>query len=198
MYQRGEGVQRDMAEALRWYRMAAMQGSAESQALLGFAYLKGDGVSRDAIEAGSWLLKAATQGDSFSQYILGQMYERGDGVPKDLSAAAYWYGQAAKQGEEGASADARRLSARGVRPRIPANSGQIEARARANENPDAARQLSFAEIQRLLRNGIPCRKIEKMVDQFGVSFELSREAEADLRKLGADYNLLLAISSRRR
>ncbi|MEG1788763.1 MAG: tetratricopeptide repeat protein, partial [Kiritimatiellia bacterium] len=63
-YANGEGVARDEAEAVKWYRMAAAQGYAAAQYNLGVCYAKGEGVARDTVEAVKWYRKAAEQGDS--------------------------------------------------------------------------------------------------------------------------------------
>ena len=47
MYDKGEGVPQDDAEAVRWYRLAAEQGHAEAQANLGWMYDAGRGVPQD-------------------------------------------------------------------------------------------------------------------------------------------------------
>ncbi|MEG2063237.1 MAG: tetratricopeptide repeat protein, partial [Kiritimatiellia bacterium] len=57
-----EGVARDEAEAVKWYRMAAEQGDASAQYNLGCCYRKGEGVARDEAEAVEWWRKAAAQG----------------------------------------------------------------------------------------------------------------------------------------
>ena len=44
IYDRGERVPQDYAEAAGWYRMAAEQGHAEAQSKLGRMYYKGQGV----------------------------------------------------------------------------------------------------------------------------------------------------------
>ena len=44
-YRRGQGVARDDAEAVRWYRKAADQGNASAQYLLGVMYDGGRGVT---------------------------------------------------------------------------------------------------------------------------------------------------------
>jgi len=54
VYQRGEGVPVDPAEAMRWYRVAAERDDAEAQYRLGFMYLRGEGVSADEQEAHRW------------------------------------------------------------------------------------------------------------------------------------------------
>jgi TPR repeat protein len=43
----GKGVAQDFAEAVRWLRMAATQGLAPAEGLLGAAYDRGEGVEKD-------------------------------------------------------------------------------------------------------------------------------------------------------
>ena len=49
-----------MAEAFKWFRLAAEQGYSEAQFSLGVCYENGDGVAVDFIEAYKWFLLAAT------------------------------------------------------------------------------------------------------------------------------------------
>ncbi|MFN8818923.1 MAG: tetratricopeptide repeat protein, partial [Holosporaceae bacterium] len=51
MYDEGQGVTRDYAEAVKWFRKAAEQGDANAQSNLGVMYGKGEGVTRDYAEA---------------------------------------------------------------------------------------------------------------------------------------------------
>jgi len=51
MYAVAHGVPRDDAEAVKWYRMAAEQGHAGAQNILGCMYYKGEGVPQDNAEA---------------------------------------------------------------------------------------------------------------------------------------------------
>ena len=64
MYANGEGVPKDAAEAVRWYRLAAEQGNAIAQSNLGFRYANGEGVPEDDVTAYAWLNIAAAQGQS--------------------------------------------------------------------------------------------------------------------------------------
>ena len=57
------GVEGDNAEAVRWYRLAAEQGHAAAQLLLGFQYETGNGVERDFSQAVRWYRLAAENGD---------------------------------------------------------------------------------------------------------------------------------------
>src|SRR5579863_3215341 len=63
MYYIGDGVPRDHAEAMKWWRKAADQGNAEAQASLGFMYDSGDGISPDHLEAIKLYQKAADHGN---------------------------------------------------------------------------------------------------------------------------------------
>ncbi|MCX6872834.1 MAG: tetratricopeptide repeat protein [Verrucomicrobia bacterium] len=57
------GVPKNAAEALRWFRQAAVQNHPAAQANLGICYERGDGVAKDELEAYKWYLLAAAQGD---------------------------------------------------------------------------------------------------------------------------------------
>jgi len=63
MYAKGEGVPKDDAEALRWYRKAADQGNALAQSNLGVMYANGRGVPKDDAEAYAWYNLAAISDD---------------------------------------------------------------------------------------------------------------------------------------
>ena len=90
MYINGEGVPKNDAEAVSWYRKAAEQGHAEAQCELGFMYINGEGVPENDAEAVSWYRKAAEQGHAEAQYELGLMYYHGADVPQDYIQASKW------------------------------------------------------------------------------------------------------------
>ena len=98
MYANGEGVPKDDAEAVRWYRLAAEQGLAAAQFGLGLMYANGKGVPKDDAEAVRWYRLAAEQGYAAAQSNLGLMYANGEGVPEDDAEAARWVRLAAEQG----------------------------------------------------------------------------------------------------
>ena len=102
MYANGEGVLKDDAEAVRWYRLAADQGLAGAQLILGVKYANGAGVLKDDAEAVRWYRLAADQGDAGAQLNLGNRYANGEGVLKDDAEAVRWYRLAADQGDAGA------------------------------------------------------------------------------------------------
>lgn len=102
VYGIGAGVPQDLAEAIKWTRIAAVRGNANAQAALGECYSLGDGVQKDDVEAVKWYSKAADQGNASAQYFLGTCYARGAGVPKDAVAAVNLYRMAAEQGNASA------------------------------------------------------------------------------------------------
>ncbi len=63
MYENGEGVPQDDAQAIRWYRRAAAQGFAEAQSILGSMYADGKVVRKDFVLAHLWWNLAAAQGE---------------------------------------------------------------------------------------------------------------------------------------
>ena len=83
----GDGVSKDPAEAVRWYRKAAEQGDAQAQNDLGRCYATGTGVPQDAVEAVAWYRKAAEQGNAEGQFNLAICYRDGTGVAKDPAEA---------------------------------------------------------------------------------------------------------------
>lgn len=100
-YYEGEGVPRDLTEAVKWWRKAADQGHLKAQASLGWAYYKGEGVPKDYAEAVKWYRKAAEKGDANAQSNLGWAYYKGEGVPRDYAQAFCWFSLAVKRsGEE--------------------------------------------------------------------------------------------------
>jgi uncharacterized protein len=58
MYDNGEGVLKDDAEAVKWYRLAAEQGFAPAEFNLGYMYYNGTGVPKNYDEAKKWWRRA--------------------------------------------------------------------------------------------------------------------------------------------
>jgi TPR repeat protein len=102
MYERGQGVDRDIRRALYWYRSAADLGFPGGQYAVGLAYRDGLGVRQDDAEAVKWLRLAAEQGHRRAQYNLGVMLDRGRGIRRNVPEAIRWYQAAAAQGDAAA------------------------------------------------------------------------------------------------
>ena len=101
-YNKGNGVERDVKQALLLLHKAAGQGHAKAQFCLACCYRDGEGVEKNKTKAFNWLVKSAEQGYSYAQYNLGLFYYNGDGTEQDKSEAMRWFRKAAEQGHVGA------------------------------------------------------------------------------------------------
>lgn len=101
MYDDGQGVPKNDAEAAKWFLKAAEQGDAMAQSNLGLMYASGRGVTKDETEAVKWHLKAAAQGLANAEFGLGVMYANGQGVPENREEAKKWYHKAQEQNYAG-------------------------------------------------------------------------------------------------
>jgi len=97
-YYKGEGVERDVVEAVNWFHKSADQGNSDAQFAIGVCYADGDGIEKDAVEAVQWYRKAADQANAMAQVNLGGCYANGKGVDEDIVEAAKWYRKAADHG----------------------------------------------------------------------------------------------------
>lgn len=142
MYENGDGVRQNDAEAARWYWKAANQGHAMGQHNLGVMYQKGYGVEKDSIEAVKWWRKAAEQGIPHAQFNLGLMYINGQEVRQDYILAHMWLNLAAS--------------------RFGTSERKLRDRAAAARDSIATRMtpVQMAESQRLAREWKPKRGSE--------------------------------------
>lgn len=126
-YDKGKGVAKNSAEAVKWYSKAAAQGhtdaklnleksdyavgiefqknkasaergDADAQYKVGLCYAEGKGVEKDVLEARKWYSKAAAQGHADAQYKFANTYYYGLGVGQDYAKAVEWNLKAAEQG----------------------------------------------------------------------------------------------------
>ena len=90
MYDNGEVVDEDDAEAVRWFTLSAEAGFAPGQANLAKMYFKGDGVEQNYTIAHRWYQAAARQGLAQAQMALVQALYFGNGVTTDYAKAYMW------------------------------------------------------------------------------------------------------------
>ena len=97
-FQFGVCVAQDYAEAARLYHLAAVQGHARAQMILGNLFRDGQGVAQDSAEAVRLYKLAAAQGDAEGQANLGYMFFQGSGTAKNYAEAVRLLRLAAAQG----------------------------------------------------------------------------------------------------
>jgi TPR repeat protein len=109
MYVEGQGVRKDKAKAIKWYKAAATQEYAAAQYMLAFMYEGGYGIKQNSKKSAELYHKAAMQGynsekliadlnargTAMAHYMIGQIYAKGYGVKKDKVEAIKWYKEAA-------------------------------------------------------------------------------------------------------
>jgi len=66
----------------------------------------------------------------------------------------------------------------------------------STENTATKEPFTLAEIEKLLEGSVSPKRVATLVEQYGVSFELTDDVEKELREVGADDKLLLVISKR--
>ena len=98
------GLEIDLEEARKWYRIAAKNEDGDAQWVLGRASEKGMlGIEVDLEEAMKWYQMAAQNGQGRAQRKLALCYEYGDmGLEINFEEAASWYDEAAKSGDTSA------------------------------------------------------------------------------------------------
>jgi TPR repeat protein len=129
LYETGNGVPQDYAQAVLWYRKAAEQNHAIAQYRLGVLYANGVGVPLDKAQSAAWFQKAAEQGYVYAQEMLGSDYLSGEGVQRDYVEANFWLDVAcaskareAVAGERAAMRDAAAIYL------TPADASRVQAR----------------------------------------------------------------------
>ena len=99
-YETGDGVGKDLAEAVKWYRMAAEEGHVQAAFELSKCYTFGFGVRKNRVTSSKWLRKAAEGGHVSAMMLLAHRYQRetvGD-VEYNPREAVKWFRRAAENG----------------------------------------------------------------------------------------------------
>ena len=95
MYQDGDGVAKNLDEAVRWYTKSADLDYKEAQYTLGALVFQRQIQTISYPQAVTYYEQAAKQGHVKSQLNLGMLYFRGDVIAQDLPAAVQWLSLAA-------------------------------------------------------------------------------------------------------
>ncbi|MGR9106635.1 MAG: tetratricopeptide repeat protein [Gammaproteobacteria bacterium] len=103
MYRKGDGVEKNPEEAVRWYRQAAAQQNQLALFNLAWMYDSGEGVEHSPQEAIAWYAKAARMGDPYAPFNIGTLYFNGRDLPRDPENALFWFAVARANGNEKAT-----------------------------------------------------------------------------------------------
>lgn len=114
-YTDGDIVERDLAKAAEWYRLAAEAGYAPAQYRLGNFHEKGHGVGIDLAEAAVWYRKAAEQGNALAMHNLAVLQTSGlVGGKPDMAEAIDWFTKASELGVKDSQVNLGILFTRGM------------------------------------------------------------------------------------
>jgi len=98
-HEKGIAMPQSYSEAVRWYRLSAMQGNSDAQYKLCEMSERGQGLPQDSQEALRWCGLAADQGHGGAMFMLGRLYHAAPhGVAQDFVRAHIWYNLAAAHG----------------------------------------------------------------------------------------------------
>ncbi len=98
MYLIGQGVPKDLDQAMRWFRASAAQGDPDAQFFLGSMLVL---PQKDIAEGLKWIRLSAEQGVKDAQLLLGKVYMKGGKeLPRDMAQADMWMRLAAKDNKE--------------------------------------------------------------------------------------------------
>ena len=93
------GVERDVAEALRWHTRVAEQGIGMAEAWVGDFYYDGLGMPRDFDRALYWYRRGSDHDFGLATRFIGDFQLYGQAMPRNPAEAATWYAKAAAQGD---------------------------------------------------------------------------------------------------
>jgi localization factor PodJL len=112
LYEKGQGLARDVQMARRYYALAAEAGNIKAMHNLAVLYAEGIDGKPDYRQASQLFRKAADRGLRDSQYNLGILYARGLGVDQNLAESFKWFALAANQGDADAQKKREDVAAR--------------------------------------------------------------------------------------
>ncbi len=187
-------------------RQKAEAGDAIAQYDLARAYIAGTGVAKDPKQGLAWLRKSAGQGYFGAEYALAFMYQSGyqngaEQVPKDQHEAANWFRKAARQQNKASQDRLSEMLAQGLISAKEANWREAEVTASISPKEtkkSKAMPFTLGEVETGLTGGITSKRMATLVQKFGVDFKLSAVIRKRLTDVGADDNLLQAISASKR
>jgi TPR repeat protein len=139
----GQGVDKNLDEAIHWYRIAADRGDPVAQTNLAYLFETGGNGSANPPEAAKWYLRAAVSGFARAEFNLGILYLLGTGVERSDEEAARWIREAADAGCPKAEATLGYLYANGKGvPRDAHKALELTEKAAKKNDPNLCLRLS--------------------------------------------------------
>jgi TPR repeat protein len=97
-HQEGRGTEKDLGQAIAWYKRAAVQGEVNALYSLGYMAHHKIGMEQDFDKAAAWYRAAGDAGHPKAMFELARFYTRGLSVERSFQEAAEWIEKAANQG----------------------------------------------------------------------------------------------------
>jgi TPR repeat protein len=93
-----QGTDRERAQAVDWFLLAAQQGHPDAPLALGYRYRHGLFVKQNDRAAAYWFHAGALHGNRVAMVALAMMYAAGRGLPQDWESAVAWLLRAGEGG----------------------------------------------------------------------------------------------------
>jgi len=98
MFYYGEGIEQNLAEAMKWYLLSAEQEDPDAAFAIGFMYENGEGVAQSVEAAIEWYEKGIGLGSEDAVVSLGLVYVYDEGGHKDVNSGINLLETAAQSG----------------------------------------------------------------------------------------------------
>ena len=178
----GWGMNKDVSDAIEWFKKAANQGHTASMTELSSIYEKGEGVPVDNAEVLYWLQAASDLGSAAGQYQLANYYDRGAGdIDESTKAKALeLYRKSAGQNYSGA------LSMLGVIYEYGAN----------GVDKDLEKALDYYKSAVVHGSTFGALEVGEMLEQTQELYNPEAAAGCYFDHLAAGYSILLTRSAK--
>jgi len=107
MYALGQGVPKDVDEAIKWIILSSKNGNIEAQDELALFAIMEFHEKRQTVENKEekikWIMSSAERGNPEAMNMLGMLYSAGNGLPMTTLEAERWYCRAIKKGHQTAA-----------------------------------------------------------------------------------------------
>ena len=150
-YTDGDGIERNLEVAAKWYEAAARSGLAPAQYRFANFLEKGHGVALDVEKSALWYQRAAEQGNALAMHNLAVIHTSGllAGKP-DMESAIGWFLKAADMGVKDSQVNLGIIYAKGlgIETDLPEAYKWLAVAARGGDSDAAAKRDTLASAMR--------------------------------------------------